>query len=96
MNKTLLAAALVIAGTSLFAGDVLRFRGENSQGMFTEEKGLMKSWPQEGLTPKWIYTGLGEGWSSPIKVGNRLYITGSDMSAKKEKVVCLDLDGKPI
>ena len=96
MNKTLLAAALVIAGTSLFAGDVLRFRGENSQGMFTEEKGLMKSWPQEGLPPKWIYTGLGEGWSSPIKVENRLFITGSDMSAKKEKVVCLDLDGKLI
>ena len=96
MNKILLAAALVIAGSSLFAGDVLRFRGENSQGSFTEEKGLMKSWPQEGLTPKWIYTGLGEGWSSPIKVGNRLYITGSDMSAKKEKVVCLDLDGKTI
>ena len=96
MNKTLLAAALVIAGTSLFAGDVLRFRGENSQGMFTEEKGLMKSWPQEGLTPKWIYTGLGEGWSSPIKVGNRLFISGSDMSVKKEMVVCLDLDGKII
>ena len=31
MNKTLLTAALVIAGASLFAGDVLRFRGENSQ-----------------------------------------------------------------
>ena len=95
MNKTLLAAALVIGGATLFAGDVLRFRGENSQGVF-EEKGLMKTWPQEGLTPKWIYTGLGEGWSSPIKVGNCLYITGSDMNAKKEMVVCLDLNGKKV
>ena len=78
MNKTLLTAALVVVGgASLFAGDIFRFRGENSQGMYMEEKGLMKSWPKEGLTPKWTCTGLGEGWSSPIKVGNRLYITGT-------------------
>ena len=58
----------------------------------------MKSWPQGGLNPKWTYTGLGEGWSSVIKVGNFLYTTGSDMNSnpKKEKVVCLDLDGKLI
>ena len=95
MNKTLLAAALVLGGATLFAGDVLRFRGENSQGIF-EEKGIMKTWPQEGLNPKWTYTGLGEGWSSPIKVGKFLYVTGSDMNEKKEMTVCLDLDGKKI
>ena len=96
MNKTLLAAALVVmGGAALFAGDVYRFRGENSQGNF-DEKGLLKTWPQEGLTPKWIYSGLGEGWSSPIKVGKFIYITGSDMSVKKETVVCLDLDGKKV
>ena len=78
MNKTLLATALVVmGGAALFAGDVFRFRGENSQGMYLEEKGLLKTWPQEGLTPKWTYTGLGEGWSSPVKVGNRLYVTGT-------------------
>jgi outer membrane protein assembly factor BamB len=98
MNKTLLVAALVVAGgASLFAGDIFRFRGENSQGMYMEEKGLMKSWPQEGLTPKWIYTGLGEGWSSVAKVGNRLYVTGSSTGRpRKESVYCLDLDGKEI
>ena len=98
MNKTSLTAALAIAGATLFAGDVLRFRGENSQGMFLQEKGLMKTWPQEGLSPKWTYAGLGEGWSSVIKVGKFLYTTGSDMSSKprKETVVCLDLDGKKV
>ncbi|MBR4716718.1 MAG: PQQ-like beta-propeller repeat protein [Lentisphaeria bacterium] len=98
MNKTLLAAALVVVGgASLFAGDIIRFRGENSQGMYMEEKGLMKSWPQEGLTPKWTCTGLGEGWSSPIKVGNRLYITGTGAGRpRKESVICLDLNGKEI
>ena len=95
MNKTLLTAALIIGGATLFAGDVLRFRGENSQGIF-EEKGLLKTWPQQGLTPKWTYSGLGEGWSSPIKVGKYIYITGSDVNAKKEMAVCLDLDGKKV
>ena len=40
MNKTLLTAALVIGGATLFAGDVLRFRGENSQGLYPEEHTL--------------------------------------------------------
>ena len=85
MNKTLLTAALVImGGSALFAGDVLRFRGENSQGMYLEEKGLMKTWPQEGLTPKWTASNLGEGWSSPIKVGNRLYITGTGAAQRQQ------------
>ena len=98
MNKTMLATALAVMGAAaLFAGDVPRFRGDNSQGMYTNEKGLMKTWPKEGLTPKWTYTGLGEGWSSVAKVGNRLYITGTGTGRpRKETVFCLDLDGKEI
>ena len=98
MNKTLLAAALVVVGgASLFAGDIFRFRGENSQGMYTKETGLLKTWPQEGLTPKWTASNLGEGWSSVVKVGNRLYVTGTATGRpRKEHVVCLDLDGKEI
>ena len=98
MNKTLLAAALVIVGgATLFAEDIFRFRGENSQGMYTKETGLLKTWPQEGLTPKWTASNLGEGWSSVAKVGNRLYVTGTAAGRpRKEHVVCLDLDGKEI
>ena len=85
MNKLLLTAALVLAGgATLVARDVIRFRDDNSQGMYLEEKGLMKTWPQGGLTPKWTYSGLGEGWSSPIKVGNRLYITGSPAAQRQQ------------
>ncbi len=86
MNKTLLATALIVmGGSALFAGDVLRFRGENSQGMYTEEKGLLKTWPQGGLTPKWTANNLGEGWSSPIKVGNRLYISGTGSAQRQQQ-----------
>ena len=128
MNKTMLAAALIVmGGAALIANDVPRFRGDNSQGMYLQEKGLMKTWPAAGLTPKWTYTGAGEGWSSVTKVGDRLYTSGTAVAAgqnaqggqrggmggrggrggmggfggqqggaRKEFVVCLDLNGKEI
>ena len=99
MNKTLLATALlVMGGAALIANDVPRFRGDNSQGMYLEEKGLLKTWPQEGLTPKWTASNLGEGWSSVVKVGNRLYITGTADSPDallKKAANSLDSTGMP-
>jgi len=78
----------------LFAEDVFRFRGENSQGKYNEP-GLLDSWPEEGLTPKWVNSDFGEGWSSVIKVKDRLYLSCLDSKdEKRETVVCLDLNGK--
>ena len=87
----------VLLGTTfLWAEDVVRFRGLNSQGTYNE-RGLLKKWPQNGLTPKWINRNLGDGWSSVIKVKNRLYLNCTDSkNRKKESIVCLDLNGKKI
>jgi len=80
----------------VFAEDVFRFRGDNSQGKFNET-GLLDRWPEGGLTPKWVNGELGEGWSSVIKVRDRLYINCLDSSdSTKESLVCLDLNGKKI
>ena len=95
LMQLLIGLSLVWAMTA-HGADVLRFRGENSQGIFNE-KGLLKSWPEEGLSPLWTYTGLGVGWSSVSKVGNRLFTTGTDAEDKsREIVVCLDLNGKKL
>jgi len=81
---------------ALRAEDVHRFRGKNSQGKYNET-GLLQSWPSEGLTPKWMYSELGEGWSGVAKVGRRLYVNClSSSDTGYESVVCLDLDGKKI
>ena len=86
----------VVCCGSLFAGDVLRFRGDNSQGTY-HETGLLDSWPEDGLEPKWINSELGEGWSSVIKVKDRLWLTCVDSAdEKKECVVCLNLEGKKL
>jgi len=80
----------------LFAEDVTRFRGENSQGKFNEP-GLLDSWPDDGLKPKWTIDYLGEGWSSVVKIKDRLYVGCLDSEdSKKESVVCMDLNGKKI
>jgi len=91
---SLLAIAVLCGSHVLFAEDVLRFRGDNSQGKYNEP-GLLDSWPEDGLEPKWVIDYLGAGWSSVIKVKDRLYVNCLDADdSKKESVVCMDLNGE--
>ena len=52
-----------------------QWRGPRRDGI-SDEKGLLSSWPAGGPVLLWKIDGLGTGWSSPIIVGERLYITG--------------------
>ena len=52
-----------------------QWRGPRRDGI-SEERGLLQSWSDGGPTLLWKVDGLGKGWSSPIIVGERLYITG--------------------
>jgi len=52
-----------------------QWRGPRRDGI-SQEKGLLPSWPQDGPKLLWKTDGLGKGWSSPIIVGERVYITG--------------------
>jgi outer membrane protein assembly factor BamB len=52
-----------------------QWRGPRRDGI-SDEKNLLQSWPAAGPTLLWKTNGLGTGWSSPIIVGDRLYITG--------------------
>jgi len=52
-----------------------QWRGPRRDGI-SDEKGLLGSWPDEGPELVWKVDGLGRGWSSPIVVGERLYVTG--------------------
>lgn len=52
-----------------------QWRGPRRDGI-SAEKGLLQEWPEGGPTVLWKTDGLGKGWSSPIIVGERLYITG--------------------
>ena len=96
MRLTVSIFLFIMLSTSvlLIAEDVPRFRGDNSQGKYNESK-LLDRWPAEGLKPKWVNSEIGEGWSSVIKVKDRLYLSSLDSAdPTREFVVCLDLNGR--
>jgi outer membrane protein assembly factor BamB len=68
-----------------------QWRGPRRDGISTES-GLLKSWPPEGPKVLWKIDGLGKGWSSPIIVGDSMWITGDVQG--ETRIFCLDLDGK--
>jgi len=67
-----------------------QWRGPRRDGI-SEEKGLLPSWPPGGPPLLWKVDGLGTGWSSPIIVGERLFITGD--VGDDLVIFALDLNG---
>ena len=69
-----------------------QWRGPRRDGI-SDEKGLLRSWPEGGPELLWTIAGLGKGWSSPIIVNQCLYITGdvdNDLV-----ILAFGLDGTP-
>ncbi len=60
----------------------------------SNEKGLLPTWPAEGPRLLWKIGDLGRGWSSPIVVRDRLYITGDVGDGLV--IFAFDLNGKPL
>jgi len=69
-----------------------QWRGPRRDGI-SIAKGLRKRWPANGPPLLWKIDGLGRGWSSPIIVGEQLFVTG-DLD-EDLVVFAFDLDGKP-
>jgi len=57
------------------ADDVPQFRGQHRDGIFAEQ-GLLQAWPESGPVEAWAAQGIGGGFSSPIVVGGKIYVTG--------------------
>lgn len=72
------------------------FRGPNRDGIYPAESGLMKQWPAEGPQMLWESLEIGKGYSSPVIVGDRLYITGMTEDEKQETFMAFTLDGKKL
>ncbi len=90
------AATMAIAADGLIAAsepDWPQWRGARRDGISTEV-GLLQSWPTDGPRRVWKIDDLGTGWSSPIVVGDRLYITGD--IADDLVIFALDLSGQTV
>lgn len=82
------ATFVAFGGMPLRAADWPQWRGPDRTGI-SRETGLLKAWPAEGPKLLWRATGLGEGFSTPSIVGNRLLTMGNRDG--QEFVLALDL-----
>lgn len=68
-----------------------QFRGPRRDGV-CDERGLLQSWPEGGPRVLWSAGKLGRGYSSPIVVGERIYLTGDHEG--ELRLFALDLQGQ--
>jgi outer membrane protein assembly factor BamB len=92
-----LLSTAIFAGSALFAhaADWPQWRGPQRDGI-SHETGLLKQWPDGGPKLLWQQTDIGEGYSTPAVVGERLYVI-SNRGMDDEFVQALGVaDGKQI
>ena len=77
---TLLALIAPVAA-AVRAADWPQWRGPNRDGVWNET-GILRTFPAKGLKFRWR-TPVGPGWSSPVVVAGRVYLT--DMRLDKPK-----------
>ena len=68
-----------------------QWRGPHRDGV-SQEQGLLQAWPAAGPKKLWAAKGIGNGFGSPIIVGDTIYIAGD--VGEELVVLALDLAGK--
>jgi outer membrane protein assembly factor BamB len=77
------------------ASDWPQWRGPERNGT-SSETGLLKQWPKEGPKLLWQVNEIGDGYSTPVVVGSRIYLM-SNRGMENEFVQALSTsDGKAI
>jgi outer membrane protein assembly factor BamB len=90
-TRSLFIVAVGLIALFLTAADWPQWRGPQRDGI-SQETGLLKEWPAEGPKLLWQRKDLGEGYSTPSVVGQRLYVL-SNKGMENELVQCLETNG---
>ena len=69
------------------------WRGPEHNGNYPD-KGLLNQWPEAGPELVFETEDAGKGYSSPLVVGDKIYLTGMNEDGTKEVFQCYTLDGK--
>lgn len=72
-----IALVALLAAVSATAGDWPQWRGPHRNGI-SPETGLLRAWPADGPKLRWQATRLGNGYSTPAVVGDRLYLISNE------------------
>jgi len=88
-------SSTTFATTAAKASDWPQWRGPERSGV-SNETGLLKQWPKEGPKLLWQVNDIGDGYSTPVVVGSRIYLM-SNRGMNNEFVQALSTqDGKPV
>lgn len=69
------------------------WRGPAHNGYYPD-KGLLAQWPEEGPQLVFETSDAGKGYSSPLVVGDKIYLTGMNEDQTKEVFQCYNLKGE--
>jgi outer membrane protein assembly factor BamB len=84
-----------LCSSAVVAADWPQWRGPKRNGI-SAERGLLKQWPADGPKLVWQAKDIGDGYSTPSVVGDRLYVL-SNKGMDDEFVQALDTkDGRQI
>ena len=75
-TRLIASCFLLLVTVPSFADDWPQWRGPNRDGI-SKETGLLKQWPETGPKLLWESKDVGDGYSTPAVVGDRLYVMGS-------------------
>lgn len=93
--RLLLVVGLIVCSSVAQAADWPQWRGPERNGI-SHEVGLVKEWPAEGPKLLWQVKDIGDGYSTPAVVGNRIYVM-SNRGMDDEFVQALAVDdGKQV
>ncbi len=73
LRNLTLSAVVCLCAASMAWADWPQWRGPDRSGV-SNETGLLKEWPKGGPKLLWQVNDLGDGFSTPVVVGNRLYM----------------------
>ena len=83
------------AGVAASAADWPQWRGPERDGL-SRDRGLLRQWPAGGPKLLWQVNDIGDGYSTPVVVGSRIYLM-SNRGMENEFVQALSTrDGKPV
>jgi outer membrane protein assembly factor BamB len=67
------ASSITTSAINPSANDWPQWRGPERNGT-TQETGLLRQWPKEGPKLLWQLNDIGDGYSTPVVVGTRIYL----------------------
>ena len=96
VSRLFLTAIVGVVATTVSAQVTSNgWRGPERNGIYPES-GLLKQWPADGPALKWEVFDAGKGYSSPVVMDDRVYITGMSDDQSQEIFSAYTLDGKKL